>query len=326
MSSLGAGAGRLDPRRAARITRPAALASVSVAIVLIATKAWAWALSGSVAMLASLADSALDLMASLFTLWAVTEAATPPDAHHRYGHGKAEGFAALVQAMLVGASAALIAREALGRFGDPKPVEHGVAAMIVMMISIALTIMLVIVQTRSLRKTGSVAIAGDRTHYATDFAANIAVLIGIAGATWLHLPLADPVMGLAVALWLAWSAVSVGRTAFDQLMDRELPDEDRDRIRALAEAGGARIHRLRTRAAGPIIHIQFHLDVPADISLAEAHSIMVACEERILAEFPGADVLIHPDPHGVADSHGAAFFRNAPTSPKKPRSETAPPG
>jgi cation diffusion facilitator family transporter len=306
-------AGRLDPRKAARETRPAALLSVSTAVVLIATKTGAWWVSGSVAMLASLADSTLDLAASLFTLWAVSEAASPPDAHHRYGHGKAEGLAALVQALLVGASAVVIAHAAVERFTAPAAVTHGAVAVAVMLVSIALTAVLVIVQTRSLKKTGSVAIAGDRTHYATDFAANIAVLIGVIAASWFNLPLADPVMGLAVALWLAWSAFGVGRTAFDQLMDRELPDADRDRIRVLAETGGVSIHRLRTRAAGPIIHIQFHLSVPANLSLVEAHTLMVACEERILAEFPGADVLIHPDPQGVAETHGSEFFRNRPT-------------
>ena len=172
-------AGRLDPRSAARITRPAALLSVSVALVLIGAKAWAWMVSGSVAMLASLADSILDLAASLFTLWAITEAATPPDAHHRYGHGKAEGFAALIQAVLVGASAGLIAQEAAGRFAAPAVVVHGVIAVGVTLGSIVLTLLLVIVQTQSVKKTGSVAIAGDRTHYVSDFAANLAVLIGI---------------------------------------------------------------------------------------------------------------------------------------------------
>ena len=319
MHNTSSSAGRLDPRSAARNSRPAAFMSVSVATILIATKSWAWAISGSVAMLASLADSILDLAASLFTLWAVTEAATPPDAHHRYGHGKAEGFAALIQAVLVGASAAVIAHEAVERFVAPVVVAHGLVAVIVMVISITLTMLLVIVQTRSLRKTGSVAIASDRTHYASDFVANIAVLIGVVAASWFNLPLADPVMGLAVAGWLAWSAISVGRTAFDQLMDRELPDVDRDRIRALAETDGVGIHRLRTRAAGPIIHIQFHLDVPADVSLAEAHHIMVACEERILAEFPGADILIHPDPQGVAEKHGAEFFRTPPSRPPPAR-------
>ncbi|MBI1361907.1 MAG: cation diffusion facilitator family transporter [Alphaproteobacteria bacterium] len=314
MSSALSPAGRLDPRNAARITRSTALASVSTAGVLLAAKAWAWWISGSIAMLASLADSALDLAASLFTLWAVTEAATPPDAHHRYGHGKAEGFAALVQAVLVGASATLIAHEALGRFSAPKAVEHGGIAIGVMLLSIALTATLVVIQTRSLKKTGSVAIAGDRSHYAADFGANVAVLLGVAAAAWFGLPLADPVMGLAVALWLAWSAISVGRHAFDQLMDRELPDADRDRIRALAEGDGVSIHRLRTRAAGPIIHIQFHLDMPADLSLVEAHEKMVACEDRILAEFPGADILIHPDPQGFAEHHGADFFRGRPTA------------
>ena len=314
MSSALSPAGRLDPRSAARITRPTALASVSTAGVLLAAKAWAWWISGSIAMLASLADSALDLAASLFTLWAITEAATPPDAHHRYGHGKAEGFAALVQALLVGASATLIAHEALARFSEPRAVEHGGAAIAVMCLSIVLTATLVMIQTRSVKKTGSVAIAGDRSHYAADFGANVAVLLGIAAAAWFGLPLADPVIGLAVAAWLAWSAVSVGRHAFDQLMDRELPDADRERIRTLAQNDGVSIHRLRTRAAGPIIHIQFHLDMPADLSLAEAHTLMVACEERILAEFPGADILIHPDPHGIAERHGAEFFRGRPTA------------
>lgn len=322
MSSDRPTSGRLDPRSAARVTRPTALLSVSAATILIAAKAWAWLLSGSVALLASLADSSLDLVASLFTLWAVTEAATPPDAHHRFGHGKAEGFAALVQAGLVGASAALIAREAVGRLATQEPITHGGVAIAVMVVSILVTAALVIAQTAAVRKTGSIAVAGDRTHYISDFAANLAVLLGIAAASWFNLPMADPVMGLAVAAWLAWSAIDVGRAAFDQLMDRELPDGDRARIRALAGCDGGGVHDLRTRAAGPIVHIQFHLDMPADMSLADAHALMVACEKRILAEFPGADILIHPDPHGIAETHGAEFFRGAPVRDGQTRTPT----
>jgi ferrous-iron efflux pump FieF len=313
MSSDLAAPGRLDPRAAAAVTRRTALLSVSVALVLIGAKLWAFLVSGSVAMLASLADSGLDLVASLFTLWAISYAAHPPDADHSYGHGKAEGFSALVQALLVGASAALIGAEAVERMRAPVPVDQGGLAIAVMLGSIFLTGALIWAQTRALRKTGSIAVAGDRAHYGADLASNLAVIGGIAAASWFDLPLADPVIGLAVAVWLAWSALGVARGAVDQLMDRELPDAARARIKALAEAGGddVRLHRLRTRAAGPIIHIQFHLDVPPHISVAEAHRLMAACEARILAEFPGADVLIHPDPRGEAEPHGAAFFADA---------------
>ncbi|MEM6625765.1 MAG: cation diffusion facilitator family transporter [Pseudomonadota bacterium] len=302
--------GRLAPPDAARITQRTAGLAVAMAGVLIAIKAWAWFVSGSVAMLASLADSGLDLAASLFTLWAVTYAAAPPDPEHRYGHGKAESFAGLFQALLVGASATFVAIEAFDRFQNPQPIQQGGLAIAVMVISIGLTLALLVAQSRAVNATGSVATSGDRAHYAADLGANLAVILGVAASAFLGWPLADPLIGLGVALWLAWSALEVARGATNQLMDRELPADARERIVALAEAADPRVsvHQLRTRAAGPIIHIQFHLDLPPTMSLAEAHQVMVACETRILAEFPGADVLIHPDPIGVAEPHGGDFF------------------
>ncbi|WP_018995619.1 cation diffusion facilitator family transporter [Hirschia maritima] len=303
-------AGRMHPSEAASITKRTVLLSVATASVLICLKIWAWLASGSVSILASLADSGLDLAASLMTLGAVVYAAEPPDAEHRYGHGKAEGFAALLQAGLVGASSALIAREAIDRFLDPRPMENGVIPITVMLVSILLTLALLYFQTRALNKTGSVATAGDRAHYMADVGANIAVIVGVAGASFLKIPLIDPLVGLGVALWLAFGALDVARDAVDQLMDKELSDEARERIKFLAETGNYElsVHGLRTRAAGPIIHIQFHLDLPETISLAEAHDIMVDCEKRILSEFPGADILIHPDPKG-SEPHGTDFFK-----------------
>lgn len=231
---------------------------------------------------------------------------------HRYGHGKAEGFAALMQAALVGASAALIAREALDRFLDPRPVLDGIIPIAVMCVSIALTLLLLVFQTRALKQTGSVATAGDRAHYAADVAANIAVIVGVVGSAYLKVPFIDPLIGLGVAVWLAYGAFSVAREAIDQLMDKELSDEARARIIELAQGAEVQlsVHQLRTRSAGPIIHIQFHLDLPETTSLAQAHDIMVECENRILSEFPGADILIHPDPKDAAP-HGTAFFKEA---------------
>lgn len=292
-----------------KATRNVALLSVATATVLIIVKAIAWRASDSVAILASLSDSALDLVASLVTLLAVRYAAAPPDAEHRFGHGKAEAFSSLVQGGLVFASGALIGHEAISAFLRPRVVEHGLAGVVVMAISIVLTYALITVQGRVLRATGSVAIAGDRAHYVADLASNAVALVGVAAASWLGLPWMDAAAGFIVALWLVWGAIGVFRDAADQLMDRELPEDDRARILALALADPRvlGVHQLRTRPSGPHVHMQMHMDLAADMSLTEAHIVMVEAENRMLQAFPAADILIHPDPRGRAEKHGGLF-------------------
>lgn len=292
-----------------KATRNVALLSVATATVLIIVKAIAWRASDSVAILASLSDSALDLVASLITLYAVRYAAVPPDAEHRFGHGKAEAFSSLLQGGLVFASGALIGREAFHAFLNPRPVEHGLAGVIVMIISIVLTLALITAQTRVLKASGSIAIAGDRAHYAADLGSNAVALVGVGASSWLGLPWVDAMAGLVVALWLIWGAVGVFREASDQLLDRELPEADRERILALATIDPRLlgVHQLRTRASGPYIHMQMHADLASDISLAEAHAIIVAAENRLLEAFPSADIIIHPDPRGLAEKHGGVF-------------------
>ena len=296
-----------------RLTSRAAIFSVAVALTLIALKAWAWAVSGSVAMLATLADSALDLAASLITYFAVRYAAAPPDREHRFGHGKAEAFAGLLQGGLVGISGAIIAIEAAPRLFAPEPITHGLEGIAVMVVSIALTAWLVAYQTRAIRRTGSVATRADRLHYAGDLAANAVVLVGIGAGVYLGVGWADPVAALAIAAWLVYGAVRVAREAADHLLDREVPDEMRARIRALAEndARILRVHELRTRTSGPYLHVQFHVELDPDLSLEVAHEIVVAAENRIRGEFPTADVIIHPDPKGRAEPHGHEDFERA---------------
>ncbi|WP_066683647.1 cation diffusion facilitator family transporter [Caulobacter sp. CCH9-E1] len=290
-------------------TRRVALLSVATATILIVVKAIAWAASGSVAILASLSDSALDLVASLITVYAVRYAAEPPDAEHRFGHGKAEAFSSLMQGGLVFASGALIGREAINALLHPRPVEHGLAGVLVMLISIGLTLALITAQTRVVKASGSIAISGDRAHYAADLASNAVALVGVGAAAWLGLPWLDAAAGLLVALWLIWGAIGVFREASGQLMDEELPEEDRTRIVQLATVDPRvlGVHQLRTRASGPYVHMQMHADLAADISLAEAHAIMVAAENRLLEAFPSADIIIHPDPRGLAEKHGGVF-------------------
>lgn len=306
----GLGLGRMDPVQAASITRKAALLSIGVAAALILLKLWSWIASGSVAMLSSLADSMLDLVASLFTFFAVRYAATPPDRTHRFGHGKAESFAGLFQAGLVAVSGALIAVEAVRRLVDGRQVAHGEEAILVMVASIVVTAALVWYQARAIAQTGSVATRGDMTHYAADMLANVAVIGGIAASAFLHWTWADAAAGLFVAAWLGHGAWKVARQSADHLMDRELPETDRVRIRELALQGAEvlAVHDLRTRASGPFIHIQFHADLDPDLPLRRAHEIIVCAEERIRAEFPAADIIIHPDPMDNAEPHGHEYF------------------
>jgi cation diffusion facilitator family transporter len=291
------------------LTRRVTALSVATALVLTALKAWVWYASGSVSILASLADSGLDLLAALGTFVAVRYAAAPPDAEHRFGHGKAEAFASLVQAGLVFASAALIAQEAVRHFIEPHRLEHedwGVAAMAA---STVLTLLLVAAQTRVLRRTRSVAVSGDRAHYAADIVSNLVALASIGTSALFGVSGFDAVGGILVAAVLLWGAIGVFRQASDELMDRELPDDARARIISLMTEDRrlTGVHQLRTRAAGPTVHIQMHADLDPELSLETAHQVVVAAEKRVLGAFPNADIIIHADPRGRAEPHGGAF-------------------
>lgn len=310
---------RLTPAKAAALTRRVTLLSVAMAAVLTGLKLWVSAVSGSVAVMASAADSALDLMASAATFFAVRYAAVPPDEEHRFGHGKAEAFASLLQAGLVFASAALVGQEAVRRLLAVQPLSHPSLALAVMLVSIFLTAVLVAAQTRLLKTAQSVAVSADRTHYATDLISNLIALAGVAAASLLGRPEIDAASGLLIAGLLLWGAVAVFREAADQLMDHELPDAARSRIIALVSEDRriSDVHQLRTRMAGPITHIQLHADLDPDLSLDAAHQVVIAAERRILVEFPTADILIHPDPRGRAEPHEGAlagFSSLAPAS------------
>jgi ferrous-iron efflux pump FieF len=299
----------LSIEASAALTRRVTALSVATALVLTVLKALVWIASGSVSILASLADSGLDLVAALATFVAVRYAAAPPDAEHRFGHGKAEAFASLVQAGLVFASAALIGQEAIARLLHPRPVQQTGWALGVMLVSIALTGLLIAAQNRVLRQARSVAVSGDRAHYLADFASNLVALAAIGAAALLGVGGFDALGGLVVAAVLLWGAVGVFRQSSDELMDHELPDEARARIVALMteDARLTGVHQLRTRAAGPTVHIQMHADLDPELTLEAAHKVVVAAEKRVLEAFPSADIIIHPDPRGRAEPHGGAF-------------------
>ena len=287
------------------LTRRAALASSAVALILLGLKAWAAAATGSMAMLGSLADTALDLAASLMTLFAVGLAAQPADDDHRFGHGKAEAIAALLQTLLIVASGIGIGWRAVQQFGVadlPVRAELGIG---VSTLGVVMSGALVLYQRRVVRLTGSVAIATDQLHYQSDLLLNIGVIVALVLELVVGLHGADAAFGIGIAVYLVVGALRSARAAVDMLMDKEWPDEKRQRLlMAVAGVAGVEgIHELRTRSSGVTDFIQFHIWLDPEMSVACAHEIVDETEARVADAFPGAEIFIHVDPVGHYD-HG----------------------
>ena len=294
---------RTTGRERAQLTSRAALASISMALLLFAIKSWAAYRTGSVAMLGSLADTGLDLIASVVTLLGVRWAAMPADEDHRFGHGKAEALAALVQVILISVSALAIGWRAIDRIGRgavTQGLELGIAVSVV---AIVLTFALLAYQRLVIRRTGSVAIRTDHVHYQADLLLNLAVIIALLLDQWLHWPLADPLFGIAIAGWLLWGAWRATSHAIDQLMDREWGEAERTAFLAAARAFPelAGLHDLRTRSSGAHRFVQFHVWVPGEWSVREAHDRLDRVEEALQDQFPGTEIIIHLDPQGHTD-------------------------
>jgi ferrous-iron efflux pump FieF len=287
------------------LTARAAIASVSMALFLLAIKIYAAAETGSVALLGSLADTGFDVLASLLTLFSVRYAARPADDDHRFGHGKAEALSALVQVVLITVSAVIIGWRAVVRLGSGQTTEHPEYGIGVSVIAIFATLGLLAYQRFVVKKTGSVAIHADHVHYQSDLLLNGAVIIAIVLDTMLRVRGADAVFGIGIAAWLLWGASRSTRMALDQLLDKEWPKEKRDRFLAIAsrhpEATG--VHDVRTRTSGMHDFVQFHLWFDPARSLGEVHRIMDEIEADLAQEFPGVEVLIHPEPVNQIHDH-----------------------
>ena len=292
-----------------RLMRLATYASVSVALTLIALKTGAWIVTESIAMLSTLVDSLLDALASIVNLVAVRHALAPADREHRFGHGKAEALAALAQSAFIAGSAVLLLFQAGERLINPRPLAKPEAGIAVMLVSIALTIILVLFQLWVVRRTRSVAVAADSLHYKGDILVNVAVIAALILGSWFGWLYADPIFGAVIALYVLYSAWLIVREAMDMLMDREMPEQDRDTIReiAMAHPEVASVHDLRTRRSGPTSFIQLHLVMSAELTLLKAHDISDVVETEIRDAFPEAEVMIHQDPTGIIERH--AFYR-----------------
>ncbi|KUJ74423.1 cation-efflux pump FieF [Thiomicrospira sp. XS5] len=287
---------------ALRLTRYATYVSVFVALVLLVTKAFAWWETGSVGVLASMLDSAVDVVASMMILFAVHVAQMPADNEHRLGHGKAEPLASLAQSVFIAGSALYLVLHALDRLFFPEAVREADLGVWVMVFSMALTLALVMFQRYVIRKTHSTAIESDSLHYLSDLGANFAVMIGLLLSAWFWV---DAALGLIIGAWIGWQAVKLAMASGNQLLDRELPDSMRDEIReiVLKHPQVRGFNDLRTFRSGPTVFIQLDLELDDHLSLWMGHQIAEEVTESLRQNFENADVMIHQEP---------VSFRNKP--------------
>jgi ferrous-iron efflux pump FieF len=288
-----------------KLMRWATYASLTVAVILVVTKLYAWTQTESVAMLSTLVDSLLDGAASLVTLLAVRHALTPADHEHRFGHGKAEALAALAQAAFVTGSAIVVLFQAIERLVHPAPLKNTETGVAIMVFSIILTLFLVFFQTYVVKRSGSVAITADSLHYKGDLLINCAVIVSLAGHALFSWNILDPLIGAGITFYLLFGAWRILGDALDMLMDRELPSEERQKVFdiVMAHESVRDLHELRTRRSGQDVFIQLHLELDPDITLMEAHVISDDVERLVRDAFKGAEVLIHQDPAGIFEPH-----------------------
>jgi ferrous-iron efflux pump FieF len=286
-----------------RLRRLATYASISVALTLIAAKLVAYFLTDSVAMLSSLLDSTIDLLSSGVTAYGVANALRPPDRQHRFGHGKAEPLAALAQAAFIIGSSVLLGYEALSRFYHPHDIQNESFAYGVMGLAIVLSIALIEFQRYVVRRTSSMAIGADRLHYIGDILINVAVIAAFALHQWTGYLLFDPLFAILVAGSLSVMAFHIARRALTVLMDTELPESERAKIRDIVEGHPSvrGLHDMRTRSDSDHVFIELHVEMDSFIPLREAHDISEALVARVLKAYPEADVLIHQDPAGLKE-------------------------
>lgn len=303
-----------DNQENLRLKKWVTIASLSVAMLLIGVKFAAFLMTDSVALLSSLMDSSFDAMASLVTMISVRHAMTPADAEHRFGHGKLEALSALGQAVFIFGSAIFLMFEAVQRVMKPQHITDIQAGLVVMTVSIVLTAALIVFQTFVIRRTKSVAISADHLHYKGDLLMNLGVFACFALSYYIPWPYFDPAFALIISGVLLKGAREITQESFGILMDKELPDDDRNKILSIITAHKDiyAVHDLRTRSTGERIFIEFHAEIDGRMPLKKAHDVTEDVERALFEAYPTSEVIVHQEPAGIDDhrlddslTHGA---------------------
>lgn len=294
-----------EAKSSAFLMKSAAAASVGTALVLIGVKLFALMMTDSVALLSSLIDSTLDAGASFLNLWAVRQSLAPADSGHRFGHGKIESLASLGQAAFIAGSAVLLIFQSIQYFLHPRIITHVGIGMGAMGVSIVLTLLLVSFQRYVVKKTKSVAITADYAHYAGDVMMNLSVILSLFVGSYFNFRYADPIFALLIAVYLIVSVFRILKQSLAQLVDAELPDQEKQKIAdvVLKSPDVSGLHDLRTRSSGTQWFIQLHLELDPLFTLAKAHAVADQVEKRLTQAFPNAEIIIHQDPAGLYENH-----------------------
>lgn len=276
-----------------------------LAAVLVAIKGAAFMLSGSVAVLASLADSTMDMVVSSLNYLAIYYSSRPADEDHRYGHGKIEGLAALGQALLMSGVAVFLLIEAFGHLAHPDPVDQPGLVAAMMGISLVMSVLIIKVQHKGVVQSGSLAIEADRAHYSADMAQHGGVIAVLVATYFGAPPLVDLLCAVAIAVWMLVSMYHIACKGVDMILDRELPEEERNVLLTIIHAHPLvlGVHDLRTIRSGMKELIAFDIEADPQMKLVNAHAITRDLEREILKHYPDAEIMIHVDPHGeIEDS------------------------
>ncbi len=259
-------------------------------------------------ILAALVDSLVDIAASLTNLLVVRYSLQPADDEHTFGHGKAESLAALAQSMFISGSALFLFLTSIQNLIKPTPMNDPGVGIGVTVIALICTIILVTFQRWVVRKTQSQAVRADMLHYQSDVMMNGAILIAL-GLSWYGWHRADALFALGIGIYILYSALRMGYEAVQSLLDRALPDAERQEIIDIVTSwpGVSGAHDLRTRQSGPTRFIQIHLEMEDNLPLVQAHLVAEQVEQAILRRFPGSDVIIHQDPCSVVPREGKKF-------------------
>ena len=286
----------------------AARYSIFTALTLALLKFVVGLLTGSLAVIASAVDSALDIVMSGVNFLAIRQAEQPADADHSFGHGKYETLATLIQSLVISASGGWIIIEAIRRLnaGDIKVQQIG-NGVIVLALSVAASFWISRYLRRVGKATDSSALQADALHFAMDIYTNGALLAGLIILSFVDAPWLDPVMSLLVALYILKEALSLARHALRDMLDAELPEEVRNEVLRLVNEHHDEIldiHKLRTRRAGSQKLMDFHLTVCKHLTVQAAHDLADHLEKAIAQEIRGANVTIHVEPCRRPDCPG----------------------
>lgn len=283
-----------------KLIKLATFSAVIVAIFLVTSKALAWYITNSLSIKASFIDSLLDTFASIINFFAVRHALRPPDAEHRFGHGKAEALASLGQSIFIALSSLWLMHEVVERLYQPIEISYNKTAVVVMIASTLLTSLLVVGQRYVIKKTNSLAVSADCLHYQTDILTNLGVLVSLAVSLQFNFIYFDTIVGAGIALYILYTSWQIAVKSFDILMDRELSQETLEKIRQIVQAHPQvlGIHDLRTRSSGHHDFAQMHLDLESTLTLEQAHQIADDVAHQICQIFPSMEIIIHQDPVG----------------------------